>query len=167
MMYNQDTHSRKKRKSFAILTITEKKLPERFLVIDHNILMPKKAVFFKLQAPNSLPISFPGFSCRRHFPPFMNSLHHDSLNMSGGLWRQAATVLWEVVSSHMQNQCQWKSKRCWPPSPPATTCLYTPPNKPPFWPWSQALKHFHGTWYSALHSLELNHHNCYCSLIAR
>lgn len=163
-MQSRYTRSQEKRKkSFATLTITE--ITWEILHNWPQYINAKKAVFFKLQVPNSLPISFPGFSYKRHFPPFMNSLHHESLKVSGGLWRQAATALWEVVSNHMQNQCQWKSNSCWAPSPPAYT---HPRNKPPFWPWPQAPKHCHGTQHSALHSLELNRHrNCFCSLIAR
>lgn len=37
------THTQgKKKKSFALLTMTGKKLPERCLIIDHNILVLKK-----------------------------------------------------------------------------------------------------------------------------
>lgn len=50
-----------KKKSFALLTMTGKKLPERCLIIDHNILVLKKILkkkisTFKLQPANLLPI---------------------------------------------------------------------------------------------------------------
>lgn len=123
--------------------------------------MPKK-IFSKLQSPQLCLYHSQGFSYR-HFPPFMNSLYHESLECVRRTVKTGShSPVWEVVSNHMQNQCQWKSNSCWAPSPPAYT---HPPNKLPFWPWhwntAAALS-------TALHTpLELNrHHNCSCSLIA-
>lgn len=81
-----------------------------------------------------------------------------------GTARQAAESLWEMASNHIQNQCQWKSKRCSAPSPPATS-YKCPPNKSPFWHWPPALKYGQGIEHSALCSPELNHrHNYYYPL---
>lgn len=170
MMRNQDTHAarKKEKKSFAILTITEKKLPERFFIIDHNILMPKKQYFSSSKSPTH---------CLYHSQALATrdiSLHS---------WTACTMNLWRCQEDYEDRQPQpcgkWSQTTCKtsvngkvtaaePPAhlpPPAYT---HPPNKPPFWPWPQALKHCHGTQHSALHSLELNrHHNCYCSLIAR
>lgn len=134
----------KKKKSFALLTMTGKKLPERCLIIDHNILVLKKILKKKNQY-------FQAPTCQL-------AAYHV------GTARQAAESLWEMASNHIQNQCQWKSKRCSAPSPPATS-YKCPPNKSPFWHWPPALKYGQGIEHSALCSPELNHrHNYYYPL---
>ena len=47
---------KKIRRNFALLTITGKKLPERFLITDHKILTLEISIF-KLQPSNFLPIT--------------------------------------------------------------------------------------------------------------